>query len=227
MNNLQELYKINISIDDVNPKKMYRIIGEPTEKYLSQLHNEFGVKISLFIPANHHGDARLSENKEWINELKSLPYIEFGAHGYYHNTSDQNIWGECEFAEQNSPSQISELVYQIKQEWWQCDLTPKIWKSPGWLTSRNSANILGESFDIAVIHPTHNNNLLWPCRTINVTDYFPPNQFPGMGANLFIFSHIHGRHDNAWNENFFNYCRNLIGQLSNGVKLEHSFIKDM
>ena len=89
-------YKLNISIDDVNPKKGWRILGEPTEDYLRKLYDTFGAKTTLFIPSNHHGDSPISEHQGWIDELRSLPYIELAAHGHYHNTTNSLAWGECD-----------------------------------------------------------------------------------------------------------------------------------
>lgn len=220
--------KLNISIDDVNPKPGWRIIGEPVQKYLEDLHKQYGVKVTLFIPANHHGDAQLSKNKSWIQELRDLKFIEFGAHGYYHNTKDSNKWGECEFGELSSKHEISWRIHSLINEWNSCDILPKVWKSPGWLTSRESVAALGSWFKYAVIHPQHNHNLMWQCQTINASDFFPPNSFPSMDCNMFILSHIHGRHDNVWNENFFNHVQNVLNHInSTSIIMEHSFIKDM
>lgn len=227
MNNINMINcKLNISIDDVNPKPGWRILGEPVQTYLERLWNNYGAKTTLFIPANHHGDALITEHESWITELSSLPYIEIGAHGYYHKTDNPNSWGECEFGELTSEIQIQQRIVSIFKAWESVNIRPKIWKSPGWLTSRESSKQLSEWFDIAVIHPQHNHNLLWKCKTITATDYFPPNSFPGMDCNIFILSHIFGRHDNVWNENFHNWVCQVIEQLKTNTQLEYCFIKE-
>ena len=220
--------KINISIDDVNPKPGWRIIGEPTQKYLEQLNKDFGSRVTLFIPANHHGNAELSENKSWINELKEWDFIEFGAHGYYHDTSNRNLMGECEFAAIDD-ADVYERLQMISYSWLNSlGKLPKVWKSPGWLTSRQSANLISSEYDIAVVHPIHNHNLLWSCSTINATDYSPPNNFPGMDCNIFILSHIHGKHDNAWSDSFYNYVRRTLEVLKTNISnTEMCFIQDL
>ena len=77
---------------------MYKIIC------LFELNKQFGAKFTLFIPSNHHGDAKLSENKNWVNELLDAGIFELAAHGHFHQTSDKNKFGECEFYELNNPS---------------------------------------------------------------------------------------------------------------------------
>lgn len=217
--------KLNISIDDVNPKKSWRILGEPTEKYLEKLYDDYGALTTLFVPSNHHGNADISDNEEWIHELDSLPFIELAAHGHFHNASEP--WGECEFGELQDPKAISDRLGLINRAWDSVGYYPRIWKSPGWLTSRASAERISNWFDMAVVHPHHNNNLKWGIPTINATDYFPPNNFPvGQDVNIFILSHIYGRHDNTWNENFYNWVCQVLNQLKESTQLEYCFIKE-
>jgi hypothetical protein len=225
------MYKLNLSIDDVNPKVGFRIIGEPVQKYLEDLHRQFGLLVTLFIPANHHGDALISDNKSWIQELNDLKFIEFGAHGYYHNTEDPSRWGECEFGELTDEFIIHERIQHISYAWNNSlGYLPHVWKSPGWLTSRNSCLALSIEFNCAVVHPIHNHNLSWNCKTIIAQDYLNSNSFPAMDSNIFILSHIHGKHDNVWNLNFYHWVQKILEQLDNQLpsgSLEMSFIKDL
>ena len=55
---------LTIAIDDVNPLKDWRILGDITEKYLFDLNKKFGAKFTLFIPSNYHNEAPISEHKE-------------------------------------------------------------------------------------------------------------------------------------------------------------------
>lgn len=216
--------KLNISIDDVNPKKGWRIIGEPTQKYLEQLHEHFGCKTTLFIPTNHHGNASISENKSWLKELADLKFIEFGAHGHYHKTDDPGTWGECEFGELDNPNQILNRIQMIMRCWNDCDLNPKVWKSPGWLTSREAVNQLSTWFPYAVVHPQHNHNLMWKNKVINATDY--SKGLPSMDCNIFILTHIFGNHDNTWNDNFYNWVYESLEIITKNIPTEMSFIKE-
>jgi len=218
------MYKINISIDDVNPKKDWRIIGEPTEKYLEQLYKNFGCKTTLFIPSNHHNNSRISQNKQWIHELKSIPYIELAAHGHYHDTSDRQKWGECEFSEITHSFDAAARIKLMIEEWSACDTIPHIWKSPGWVTSRASVDELSKWFKYAVVHPIHNHNLMWKSYTINTTDY--SKGIPPQDANIFILSHIFGNHDNTWNDNFYNWVNKSMEVITKNLKTEMNFIKE-
>lgn len=221
------MYKLNLSIDDVNPKPGWRIIGEPVQKYLEDLNKQFGLKVTLFIPANHHGNANIEENKSWLDELKGLGFIEFGAHGYYHNTSNPTSWGECEFGELTDDLILYERLQQISYAWGNSiGELPKIWKSPGWLTSRASCELLSSRFDIAVIHPVHNHNLLWKCKTINTQDYIGSSNLPGMDSNLFILSHIHGKHDNVWNINFNDYVHKVLNLICSNRITEMCYVHE-
>jgi hypothetical protein len=42
------MINLTIAIDDVNPKKDWRIFGDKTEKYLFDLNKQFGAKFTLF-----------------------------------------------------------------------------------------------------------------------------------------------------------------------------------
>ncbi len=221
---MENIYKLNISIDDVNPKKGWRIIGEPTEKYLEQLNKDFGCKITLFIPSNHHNDSRISQNKEWIQELKSIPHIELAAHGHFHDTSDRQKWGECEFSELTNELDVQTRIRLIIDEWSSCNTIPHVWKSPGWVASRASSEVLSKWFKYAVIHPIHNHNLMWKNKTINVTDY--SKGIPPQDANIFILSHIFGSHDNTWNDNFYNWTNKSVEMITKNLKTEMCFINE-
>jgi len=220
--------KLNISIDDVNPSKDYRILGTNVEKYLANLIDDYDAKISLFIPSHYHNldNTKLSENKQWVNELLSISdNIELCAHGHYHNVENK-IYGECEFFELNDPEIIEQRISMIMHEWDQVGYIPRVWKSPKWLTSRQSVDALTSKYPMAVIHPIHNANLFWrKSHCITAVDYFPPNQFPPHDCNLFILSHIAGKHTNVWNENFYIYTRKVLDTLLKDCNLQLVKIK--
>lgn len=204
---------INIAIDDCNPLKGYRILGEKPEKWLRELNERFGAKFTLFIPSNFHNQAKLSENKEWVKELNSIPYFELAAHGFYHDTSDRSKWGECEFFEIKGIDVALERVQMIYDEWNACGLGfEKLgWRSPGWLTSESSKHVIERNFKYAAIHYEHNQGMDWICKTffghdgidkteigIHNIHYLDPENPVG---TVMFQSHIAGNHnDNVWNQ---------------------------
>ena len=88
--------KVTISIDDIPPEEGWGVEGDECMRYLDELNKEFGAKFTLFIPSNYHKKAPLSQNKEWVDWLKSKKYFELAAHGHYHACERKDI-GECEF----------------------------------------------------------------------------------------------------------------------------------
>ena len=106
---------VTIAIDDVNPKKEWRIFGDKTEKYLFNLNKQFGAKFTLFIPSNHHNTGKLSENKSWVKELKDSGIFELVAHGHFHSTSDASKFGEMEFADMTEQECIEKQATTIAE----------------------------------------------------------------------------------------------------------------
>lgn len=217
---------INIAVDDVNPKKGYRILGEKPEKWLRELNERYGCKFTLFCPANFHGTNRLRDNKEWIRELDSIPYFELAAHGFYHDTSDRSKWGECEFFEIRGIDVALERVQMIYDEWNACGLgIDKIgWRSPGWLTSEGSKHIIERNFKYAAIHYEHNQGMKWDCKTFFGHDGIQQENIgihnvseDGETGMIMFQSHIYGNHNhNVWNEsNFEQLCQSLDYLTSN------------
>ena len=98
--------KIVISIDDVHPQSGWRILSDPTEKWLRELNERFGAKFTLFVPSNYHKQYPLSKHKTWVNELSNVEFVELACHGHYHMTSDPTRFGEMEFAELRTPAAI-------------------------------------------------------------------------------------------------------------------------
>jgi len=202
---------LNIAIDDVNPKKGYRILGEEPEKWLRQLNEEFGVKFTLFCPTNYHGQHRISQDKQWIQELDSISWAEIAAHGNLHQTSNPQQYGECEFFELQNEAKINERYDSMLCEWLDAGIRPQGFRPPGWLCSPEMNRKLNSSswFKYVAVHSEHNRGLIWPNRTVffghdgihqehitihNVNEANPE----GM---IMFQSHIAGDHnDNVWNE---------------------------
>jgi hypothetical protein len=201
----------NIAIDDCNPLKGYRILGEKPEKWLRELNERYGCKFTLFIPSNFHNQAKLSENKEWVKELNSIPFLELAAHGHFHDTSDRLKFGECEMAEPNPL--IAGIINDMLGEWYDCLGTyPVGFRPPGWLCSENVKNTLEVCFKYVAIHYEHNQGMKWNCKTFFGHDGIHQENISIHNDNMIMFqSHIYGNHNhNVWNEpNFEQLCLSL------------------
>lgn len=214
---------VNVAIDDCNPLKGYRILGEKPEKWLRELNERYGCKFDLFCPSNFHSRAPLHENKEWVNELLTIDYFNLNAHGHYHQTLNPKLYGECEWFELEKISEIHERMDMMFNEWGTVgiNLHEIGWRNPGWLVSNNAKESLEVTFKYAAIHYEHNQGMNWKCKTffghdgiqqenigIHNWDYSDPENPIGM---VMFQSHICGNHNhNVWNEaNFEQLCLSL------------------
>lgn len=221
------MINLTISIDDVHPQKGWRILGDQTEHWLRSLHEEFGVKYTLFIPSCYHGQYPISENEVWVNELNSTGYFELAAHGHLHQTNNSKMYGECEFFEIG----VDELMHRVRDifdEWDKCYLNPIGWRSPGWLCSEPSKRYLEESFKYAAIHYEHNHNTKWDCKTffghdgIHQTNIGIHNVNESNPDGMIMFqSHIAGNwNDNVWNENNYNQLKHSLNYLFENYEIQ-------
>jgi len=194
--------RLTISVDDVNPKPGYRLLGEPAEKWFRQLNEEFGCRFTLFIPSNYHRQYPISEHKEWIQELQAIGFCELAAHGHYHQTSDPKRLGECEFAELDDFFDAVARFHLMMSEWHEVDTWPSGWRNPGWLCTDVSKKLLEDKFDYAALHYEHNRNLQWNCRTFFGHDGIQQEHISIHNGDMIMFqSHIAGNHNhNVWNE---------------------------
>lgn len=209
---------INIAIDDCNPLKGYRILGEKPEKWLCELNERYSCKFDLFCPSNFHNQAKLSDNKEWIRELNSIPYLNLNAHGHFHQTSNPVQLGECEFFEIRTVNEALERVKLIYHEWTECGLGfHKLgWRSPGWLCSEGSKHVLEQNFKYAAIHYEHNQGMEWNCKTFFGHDNIQSENISIHNDNMIMFqSHIAGKHNlNVWNEENFEQLKLSLDHLT-------------
>lgn len=213
--------RLTISIDDCHPQKGWRILGDPTEKWLRKLNEEFDAKFVLFIPSNYHQDYPLSKNKEWIQELNSIPYFEIAGHGHHHQTSSPTKYGECEFFELQSENKINERFDLMITEWLDVGIIPKGFRFPGWLCSPQSNFKFNMSswFDYLALHYEHNGNLIWPNRKVffghdgiqqeNISIHNVDESDPENPTGMIMFqSHIAGSwNHNVWNEHNYEQLR--------------------
>lgn len=235
--------RLSVSIDDVNPSPQYRILGTPAEKWLTQLHDEFGVKYTLFIPSCYHRHWPISQHKGWINELANDPKFSCEAHGHYHQTTDPIKYGECEFFELNYDDAYSRLELSLR-EWEKCDIIPTGFRPPGWLISgaaRDAIEGIDYSpmkheriydfekwFKYVAIHYEHNNNLKWKCRTFFGHDGIQQENISIHTEDMIMFtSHIAGKHNhNVWNEQNYEQLRMSLTHLFENYTIEPKFLKE-
>lgn len=229
---------LTISIDDVNPKPGYRILGEKTEQWLRSLHDDYGCKFTLFVPSNYHAEYPLSNNKEWVRELASIEWLELAAHGHFHMTSESRRFGECEFFEIDSPSVAKIRVRAIIDEWAECGINAigMGWRNPGWLCTEVSKKEIEWTFKYVAIHYEHNRGMDWNIPTffghdgiqqsnIEMHNTFGRNTPSG---SIMFTSHIAGNHNhNVWNEDNYNQLRGSIEFLLQNEQITFNTLNEL
>ena len=223
--------RLTLSVDDVNPLKGYRILGDKTETWFRKLNEDYGVKFTLFCPSNYHNQAPISQHKEWINELASLEWLELAGHGHFHMTSDPQKFGECEFFEIKTIDVALERVKMIYNEWLECGLNveKKIgWRNPGWLCSEASNHVLQRNFSYAAIHYEHNQGLNWICNTFFGHDGIQQENISIHNGDMIMFqSHIAGKHNhNVWNEQNYDQLRLSLDHLFENYQIEPKLLNE-
>lgn len=219
--------RLTIAIDDVNPKKGYRILGDQTEGWLRQLNEQFGCRFTLFIPANYHGQYPLTKHKEWVKELNSIEWIEFAAHGYLHQCNDSRQYGECEMFEPNyfSTSNIDKML----GEWYETTgVYPIGWRSPGWLINEENKRLIERIFEYVAIHYEHNRGMQWDCKTFYGHDGIQQENISIHNDDMIMFqSHIYGNHNhNVWNEHNYEQLRLSLSHLFENYTITPKLLKE-
>jgi hypothetical protein len=219
---------LTISVDDINPLKGWGAKGDIQMEYLDNLHKEFGVKFTLFIPSNYHKQAPLSENKDWVDWLKSKDYFELAAHGHYHQCERNDI-GECEFFELDTKEKSQDRIQLMLKEWESVDHKPLGWRNPGWLGHPLAVKELGKHFKYSAIHYQHNNNLKWDCKTFYGADGIDGTNISIHNDNVIMFqSHIAGDwNDNIWNEKNYKQMRLSIEHLTINHNIKFKTLKEL
>jgi peptidoglycan/xylan/chitin deacetylase (PgdA/CDA1 family) len=221
------MINLTIAIDDVNPKKDWRILGDKTEKYLFDLNKEFGAKFTLFIPSNHHSTGRLSENKDWVNELQSSGIFELVAHGHYHQTSDNARFGEMEFIDMTEQECIDRIA-MLNEEWESVGIKPKGWRNPGWMCQPYCVEHLSKNFEWAALHYQHNHNLKWGCKMLYGADGIHEVDIALHEGNIMFQSHIFGDwNHNTWNESNYQQMKLSLGHLVDTQQIDFKTISEI
>lgn len=224
---------ITISVDDINPKSGYRVLGEKTEHWFRKLNEDYGAKFTAFIPSNYHNQFPLSENQEWIQELNSIPWIECAAHGHYHMTSDPKRFGECEMLELDTFDKCSRRYGQIINEWHCAGVEAGNWgwRNPGWLCHPEWNNFFNyERFPpkYVAVHYDHNQDMEWNCKTFFGHDGIQQEHIFIHDDNMIMLqSHIAGTHNrNVWNEDNYDQLRLSLDHLLNHYRCEFKTLNE-
>lgn len=219
--------KLTISIDDVNPKKDWRIFGDKTEKWLTELHESYGVKYNLFIPTNYHGEAPISEHKGWVDELVSSGMFELSAHGHFHQTSDKNRFGEMEFVDMTEV-QCEERVKMMMGEWESVGYLPKGWRNPGWVCQPYCVKHLSNEFEWAALHYQHNHNFQWDLKMLFGADGINESDISTHDGNIMYQSHIYGNwNKNEWTQQNVDQLKLSLEYLIDNFKIEPVTISEL
>ena len=235
--------KITISIDDVHPAKGWRILGDPTEKWLRSLNEEFGAQFDLFIPSCYHGKYPISEHKSWIEELSDIDWMSLNAHGHFHQTSDPKKFGECEFMELSNPKEILNRITEMWNEWISVEYKPLGWRNPGWLCSPESQKRLDSdtfisksdigtwgplNFEYVALHYEHNRGMQWNCKTFFGHDGIQQENISVHNGDMIMFqSHIAGTwNHNVWNEANYEQLRLSLTHLVEQYNCEFKTLKE-
>jgi hypothetical protein len=220
---------LTVAIDDIHPEAGWGLEGDECMQYLDLLNKEFGTKFTLFIPSNYHGSFPLSSHKKWIDWLKGLGYFELAAHGHFHETSNRQQWGECEFAEISSIAECTERVGMMLSEWNQVNHTPIGWRNPGWLAQPNCVKVLGKHFKYAAVHYEHNRNLQWDCKMLFGHDGIHETDISFHNGNCLMFqSHIAGNwNDNIWNKDNYEQFRESLKFIHSNYTVQNKFLSEI
>jgi hypothetical protein len=164
----------------------------------------------------------LRDNKEWIQELNSIEWIELAAHGHFHETSNRSRYGECEFLELDSDD-ASYRMMLCCDAWVESGVDwPQGFRPPGWLVNPE-ANCAINAYTIdcrqdypifkyVAIHNQHNNGLKWNCK-----EFFGHDDIQGEivsihnGDMIMFQSHICGDwNKNVWNQQNFEQFQHTL-----------------
>lgn len=207
--------RIVIAVDDIHPDAGWGLPGDAGMDYLHELNKEFGAMFTLFIPSNYHRKFPLSKYVDWVEWLKTHTYFELAAHGHYHDTSNPNSWGECEFGEIADLQVCRERLHNIRDEWNAVKHIPVGWRNPGWLCQPINTVEIGNMFRYVALHYEHNRGIKWPCVEFYGHDGIHTTEVGVHNGDMIMFqSHIFGDwNDNVWNQRNYDQIRASLAYL--------------
>lgn len=135
--------KVLFSVDDVHPEMGYGLYENLDQfKYLKRLHDEFGIKFTLFmVPRwrnNQQLDIRLHKN--WITWIKNQGFYEIAMHGLTHTGAKPEL-GAMELM--GIPlEEVQQKIQESKHTFQECGIIPTGFKTPGWAHPKELYQIL-------------------------------------------------------------------------------------
>jgi len=171
----------------------------------------------------------LSTHKDWVNFWKVKPWVEFAAHGHYHQCERTDI-GECEFFEIDNELKAHERIAKCLDEWLSVDVKPQGWRNPGWLAHPEAIKVISKYFKYAAIHEQHNNGIPWDCKTFVGHDgIHQTDSIQLYNKDTFMFqSHIAGKtNDNNWTAKNYENFRNILLFLQEQYDLEYKTLGEL
>ncbi|MDP2692242.1 MAG: DUF2334 domain-containing protein [bacterium] len=130
-----ERKKLNIlfSVDDIHPEIGYGLLKNSDRfRFLKKLHDEFGLKFTLFLVPIWHGkqECNIQKHKDWIQWIQSQGFYEIAAHGLFHQGSRPEL-GAMELI--NIPRQrVFDIVQNSRELFLDCGIDVRGFKTPGW-----------------------------------------------------------------------------------------------
>lgn len=138
-------------IDDVHPEKGY-MYEDDLYELLAKLHEDYGLKYTLFIPANWENDCPIVSYQRWMRVLIETSWIEIAAHGYCHQR--HSTGGAAEFAdfdELDERKTIGALGW-IDSDFGSYGLERVGFKPPGWQFDNRLIPLIAERFSYMAVH---------------------------------------------------------------------------
>lgn len=140
---LKKQLKILFSVDDVHPEMGYGLYQNQDQfKYLKKLHDEFGIKFTLFTVPLWHGDQQMDirKHKTWMTWIKDQNFYEIAMHGLTH-TGNKPELGAMELMN-ISTEELQKRLIQSKMMFQECGILPTGFKTPGWTHPKELYQIL-------------------------------------------------------------------------------------
>lgn len=217
-----EIIKIAIGIDDVFPKQGFGLNDSTDQLKFTRILNElFGLKFTLFIIANYSDECSLVNNMEWVDWIKSVPYYELAAHGYYHHTSDNKLDFNIGDEEVNNRFQKMNNVFN------KVGLDIRGIKPCGYKATEYAYNLMSGKYEWIADHVNNIDKNVSQKRYFHTSSIYKP-EFNNT-EYIYLTGHISngGRNCDGLSEEIFSNIVNFIIKLKKDYTLVPSFISEL
>lgn len=213
--------KIAFTVDDLSPLYSF--------EHLDLLHDVLDLKFDAFIPSNHFGKALLSNNLDWINELKKRDWIQPNIHGETHTNS---MGGNSDYKYLDK-IELNRSIYNSICEFNNVGIEVCGIKAPGWDVN-NMNDYLNVCKELGLKYAcTHYTDMLIPNYTHNNIPTFgyslcAHESFMKSPYHDFIMhSHIHpSQGDNGFTDELVNHVLQILVPMKHSCGLEPVFLKE-